>query len=463
MNKNFENTIFVLSTSFTQSAIAVFRISGTECKNIAKSLCGIKKLRDRYVHYSKICDQEANLIDKGIVIFFRSPRSYTGEDLLEIHVHGSIAIIKKLTDVLSKMQNTRAGLPGEFSKRAFYNGKGNMLYYEGINNLIKAETENQRIIANKQVLGENSKKCKNWRDRILGNLAMIDSYIEFTEDIGEINTKRMKLELEKIKSEIGEVYKRSEGNKELIFGPRLMIVGPTNAGKSSLFNFLLQENHMIVSKKKGTTTDQSEKSIEILGQKVNLIDSAGLRDSNLEIEKLGIEKTFNTLKQTKKIIIVLSPDSLEINSVNKLREAVDQISLKDIVIVFNKSDLEGSKEKFSAWLEKIPKLKKFKSITISCKKDFYNNNMLKKLYKFLYKHLISVDTNSDDYYFSGIRQLECLNKVEENLKMAIDHINTDELSSKFLRDAMNELDNLYGKHSQEEELGIIFSKFCIGK
>jgi tRNA modification GTPase len=220
---------------------------------------------------------------------------------------------------------------------------------------------------------------------------------------------------------------------------------------------------MIVSKKKGTTTDQSEKSIEILGQKVNLIDSAGLRDSNVAIEKLGIEKTFNTLKQTKKIIIVLSPDSLEINSVNKLREAIDQISFKNIVIVFNKSDLEGSKEKFSAWLNKIPKLKKFKFMTISCKKDFYNNKILKKLYRFLHKHLISVDTNSDDYYFSGIRQLECLNKIEENLKMAIDHINTDELSSKFLRDAMSELDSLYGKHSQEEELGIIFSKFCIGK
>ena len=131
-----QDTIFALSTTYGQSAIAVFRVSGEKCKNIAKIFCGINKLKDRYVNYTSFLDLNSNLIDKGIIIYFKSPRSYTGEDVLEIHTHGSIAIINKMAKELSKIANTRPALPGEFSKRAFLNGKGNMLYFEGINNLI---------------------------------------------------------------------------------------------------------------------------------------------------------------------------------------------------------------------------------------------------------------------------------------------------------------------------------------
>ena len=463
MKKNFESTIFALSTNYAQSAIAVFRISGSECKKIAKYLCNIKKLKDRYVYYSKILDQNSNLIDKCIIIFFKSPKSYTGEDLLEIHTHGSIAIIKKLTNVLSNIPNTRPALPGEFSKRAFYNGKGNMLYFEGINNLINAETENQRIIANKHVNGENSEICLSWRKRILENLAIIDAHIEFADDIDEINTKTLFSSLKKIKSEIYKVCMKFEDTRNLVYGSKFLIIGPTNAGKSSLFNFLLQNNQMIVSSAKGTTTDQSEQSVEILGQKVIIIDSAGLRNAKRKIEQLGIKKTFDTLNLVHKIIIVLSPDSIETQYIEKVKEVIDKISLKDIVVVFNKLDLKNSKKGFTTWLKKIPKLQKFKSITISCKDNFKNDNMLKMLRKFLHKHLISVDTNSDDYYFSEVRQLKCLQNICEHLEMAIEHINTPELCSQFLRNSMGELDNLFGKHDQEDKLGIIFSNFCIGK
>ncbi len=463
MKSNFESTIFALSTNFAQSAIAVFRISGSECKKIAKSICKIQKLKERYVHYSKIRDLKSNLIDKGLIIYFKSPKSYTGEDLLEIHVHGSIAIIKKLTHVLSKMHNTRAAQPGEFSKRAFYNGKADLLHFEGINNLIKAETENQRIIANKQVYGENSKKCADWGTRILENLAIIDASIEFADDTDDIEYKKLITNIENIKNETQSICDTYENAKSLMYGSQILIVGPTNAGKSSLFNFILQKNQMIVSSQKGTTTDLSEQSLEIFGQKVNIIDSAGIRNSGKIIEKQGIYKTFEKLDEIQKIIIVLSPDSIEKDHIKKLEELINKINSKDIVIVFNKLDLKGSKKGFSLWTENIPKLKKFKSITISCKDNFDNHNMLEKLYKFLHKNLILVETNNDDFYFSEVRQIECLKKVTENLKMAIKHIKTLELSSKFLRDAMSELDILNGKHDHEKELGIIFNNFCIGK
>ena len=149
MKKHPKDTIFSLSTCYGQSAVAVIRISGDNCKQIAKKICDIKNIRNRYAHYSSIFDLNSNIIDSGVIIFFKSPKSYTGEDLLEIHTHGSVAIIKKLIEVLSKIPNVRIAKPGEFSKRAYLNGKGDVLYFEGINNLIKSETESQRLAANK--------------------------------------------------------------------------------------------------------------------------------------------------------------------------------------------------------------------------------------------------------------------------------------------------------------------------
>ena len=274
-----QDTIYALSTHYGQSAIAVIRITGGNCKKIGRKICGIKQLKHRFANYSKIKDLNSNLIDRGIVIYFQGPRSYTGEDVLEIHTHGSVAVINALTKILSKLAKTRPALPGEFSKRAFLNGKRNILHFEGINNLIRSETQNQMIIANKQVSGENSDKCFGWRDCIINNLALVDAEIEFSDDIGKTNSKQIKRSLIDIKNEIKLVCNRFDTTRNLLYGSRILIIGPTNAGKSSFFNFVLQEEKMIISPEKGTTTDQSEQSMEIFGSKVTLIDSAGIRDS----------------------------------------------------------------------------------------------------------------------------------------------------------------------------------------
>ena len=154
MRKNSFDTIFALSTFYGPSAIAIIRISGPDSLKIAKKLCKIKILKDRFAHLLNIYDLQSNFIDKALVIYFKSPKSFTGEDLLEIQTHGSVAIIKKLIGELSKLPYARPAKPGELSKRAFLNGKGDMLYFEGINNLIKSETENQRLIASKQIFGK---------------------------------------------------------------------------------------------------------------------------------------------------------------------------------------------------------------------------------------------------------------------------------------------------------------------
>ncbi len=463
MVKSFENTIYALSTPFGQSAIAIFRISGKNCKQIAKKLCGLCNLKSRYVNYSRISDSKSNLIDKGIVIYFKSPESYTGEDLLEIHTHGSIALIKKLTTELSKIKNTRPARPGEFSQRAFYNGKGNMLHYEGINNLIKSETENQLLVANKQIYGKSSYKCTIWREKILEILANVDAEIEFNEEINDNNQPKLVKNIEEILHEVNSTCDSFETTRNLIHGSNVMIIGPVNAGKSSFFNFLLQEEKMIVSKIEGTTLDQSEQSIEIFGCKVNIIDSAGIRITKKSVEKQGIKKTWSSVQSINKFILVLSPDSLKKKYFGQIKQLLAKIKFKSTVIIFNKLDLKNSEEKFQNWEREIPELKNFKSLTISCRKDLLNNNLLKKTHNFIHKYLLTVDTNNDHHYFSEIRQLECLKNVTGELNEALANVRKLEICAKYLRDALNNLDDLYGKHNDEKKLGIIFSNFCIGK
>ena len=463
MKRLLNKTIFALSTSYGQSAIAVYRISGKGCKTIAFNLCKIKNIKERFVYYSNIFDLNGKLIDRGLVLFFKAPKSYTGEDVLEIHTHGSTAIIDKLTKVISKIKDTRIAEPGEFSKRAFLNGKGNLLFFEGINNLIKSETENQRLIANKQISGANSLKCNAWREKILNTLAVIDAEIEFADDIGSTNITKVLKSLQDISSEIKDVYKSIDSTRNLVHGSNLLIIGPTNAGKSSFFNFLLQENKMIISSTKGTTTDQSEQSIEINGKKVNIIDTAGIRGSKRKVEEMGVVKTLDSIELHSKIIIVLSPDSIDSSDFKKIERVFHNLENKNCIVIFNKMDLKNSKNKFQEWKQKISIIENWNSITISCKKPNNKFNMLNKCYNFIDQNLLSVDTNNDDYYFSELRHKECLKSVLSNLENALENFSSLEICAKYLRDAMTDLDELYGKHNDEDKLGIIFDNFCVGK
>ena len=463
MKRRPNRTIFALSTTYGQSAIAVYRISGKACKAIAYNLCKIKKIKERFAYYSNIFDLDGKLIDRGLIIFFKAPKSYTGEDVLEIHTHGSTAIINKLTQVISKIKNTRVAQPGEFSKRAFLNGKGDLLFFEGINNLIKSETENQRLIANKQIDGENSLKCELWREKILDILAFIDAEIEFGDDIECPDIKKIQNGLHEISKEIKEVFESFDSVRNLVHGSNLLIIGPTNAGKSSFFNLLIQDNKMIVSPVKGTTTDQLKQAIEINGKKVNLIDTAGIRDGKGKVEKIGVAKTLESINTHNKIIIVLSPDSIDSPDFKKIEKVFNNLDRKNCIVIFNKIDLKNAKKKIQEWKQKISKIKNMKSITISCKKPVNKINMLNKCYKFIDRNLLSVDTNNDDHYFSELRHKESLKNVLFNLESAVKNISSFEISAKYLRDAMNDLDELYGRHNEEDKLEIIFNNFCIGK
>ncbi len=464
INSSSRESIFALSTSYGQSAIAVIRISGEQAKKIAGRVCGRTKLAQRYAYLCKIKDLQGKLIDEGMVVFFKSPKSYTGEDLLEIHTHGSIAVINRLIKVLSDFPQTRPALPGEFSKRAFQNGKGNLLKYEGLNNLILSETENQRLMATKQTFGESENICFLWREGMARILAMIDAVIEFSDDVDTLELNSIEQSIRTIINQTHNILKNAEVAKELNFGFNILIFGPPNVGKSSFFNLLCQDDKTITSNLQGTTRDQTSSQIDLFGNKINITDSAGIRETRDPIEKKGIKKTFQSLSIFKKLILVLSPDSFNKQNVDGVFSVLKKIKRKKMVVIFNKTDLSGSKRKYEAWTKHIPELTNYYSFEISCKNSRNNSKTLEPLFDFINQNLIAVDrSENDDYYFSDQRQLECIKRINSNLKNSLEHLRELEISADFLRNALKETDDLYGRSDEDNKLGIIFKNFCIGK
>ncbi len=328
MKNKSKDTIFALSTPYGQSAIAVTRVSGDGALKIAKKITGKKKINPRNAYLCEIKDFEGKIMDFGLIIFFKSPQSYTGEDLLEIQTHGSIAIINKLLEELSKFNETRFADPGEFSMRAYKNGKADIIHYEGLARLISAETNSQRLIANKQTFGNSQNICERWRKILIKNIALIDSEIDFSEDQIEGNFEIISDSLNDLLFQTKCELDKSKDANQIIVGERILIFGPPNAGKSSLFNLLCQEDKMITSKIKGTTTDQGMQNIELFGGKMTIIDSAGLTRSSRTIEKKGIKKTIDSIKHSDNLILVLSPDSYSKENSELLSKTMRKINKK---------------------------------------------------------------------------------------------------------------------------------------
>ena len=463
MNKPKSETIFALSTFFASSALAVIRVSGDKCKKVISKLFNLSKVKPRYAYFSELKDCNGDLIDKCILIFFKSPNSYTGEDLLEIQTHGSTAIIERILNELKTFEGLRMAKPGEFSLRAFRNKKQSAIYFEGLNNLISADTEKQRVIATKQTFGEAENLCKKWESFLIQSLAYVDASIEFSEE-DDVDLVLVKENLNKLKKEITQHLEQTKYTTQIKLGIKVLIFGPPNAGKSSLFNLLCKEEKVIVSPIKGTTRDQISADISLLGNKLTLIDSAGLRYSSNRIEKKGIEKTYKSLKDLQKFILVLSPDSLNHRNILAINQALTDLDKKEMLIVFNKSDLKDSKNKFKNWNSKIKSLKKFKQITISCKKKDSDNKILKKTTNLIYKKLVNIDSSiDDDYFFTENRHIECMELILKDIINALENFNSLEICADFIKEALKKTNDLYGKYSEDDKLEHIFTNFCIGK
>ena len=282
-------TIYALSSGPGISGVSVIRVSGPETKNVILKLIQGHFPKPKVATLKKINKINTNeLIDEGIILWFPGPQSYTGEDMAEFHVHGSRAVIEAIHESISKIENCRLAEPGEFTKIAFQNGKINLLKAESISDLISSETEIQRQQAIKIMSGKSSAKYNSWRKILLKTLSNVEAKIDFPdEDLQEDILKDIKNNSKKIKFEIQKTLDDEKVGERIREGFKIAIVGPTNAGKSSLLNYLSRREVAIVSEIAGTTRDVIETHLNIDGLPVVVSDTAGIRDSKNEIEKKG--------------------------------------------------------------------------------------------------------------------------------------------------------------------------------
>ncbi len=462
MKKN--DTIFALSTPYGRSAVAVIRLSGPNSLNIAKTITKKNSFPNRKANFVTFYDNKGFIIDRGLLIFFKSPSSYTGEDMLEIQNHGSVAIINKMFETLEKINACRFALPGEFSKRAFINGKNDLVHFEGLANLISSETEQQRIVATQQTFGQVQNICKEWREKIIENLAILDSAIDFPEEGEDYNFKIVLKDLKKILLTAKNAIKFSNIFEQAYKGQDIIIFGPPNSGKSSFYNLLCQDNKAITSSIKGTTRDKNTTQLEILGLKASITDTAGLRKANNLIEKKGVKKTLQILDVSKNFILVLSPDSFSKKNSSFIEDTINKIKDKNLVVVYNKKDLNSFQSVKKKWVTQIPNLEEINSFSISCKENKSDYKILISLMKFLNKNLLFVDRNlNENYYFFEKAQISIISSMVIDLEMCIKNIKNIEIASEFLSKALLSLDTLYGKSDVEDRLEVVFNKFCIGK
>ena len=442
-------TIYALSTGPGVSGVAIIRISGPKASSVIKSLTGEEIPKPRMATLRKINNiKNSELIDEGIILWFPGPESYTGEDMAEIHVHGGKAVVLAVQEEISKLQNCRLAEPGEFTKLAFQNGKINLLKADSIADLISAETEIQRLQAVKIMGGKSSEKFNELREKLLKILSFVEAKIDFPEeDLPEDNLKKIKQDSLNVLNQINKILNDQKVGEIIREGFKIAIVGPTNAGKSSLLNNLSNREVAIVSEIAGTTRDVVETHLNIDGYPVIISDTAGIRDSEDEIEKKGVKFSLKKAENADLKLVVVDAKSIDFSGF------LNDLLKNDAILVINKSDL--LKEKLDS------KITKLDHVLISLKENLNIDKLITKIKNNLKNKFIL----NDDILITRERHrqhlVQCMdhlnNFLEKNDKKDFDKAAED------LRLATRHLGMIVGKVDVEEILGSIFNDFCIGK
>jgi len=442
-------TIYALSSGPGLSGVAVIRVSGENAYHVLKKLTQGKMPEPRVATLKKINKIDTNeLIDEGVIIWFPGPNSYTGEDLVEFHIHGSKAVISTLLASIALIKKCRLAEPGEFTKRAFQNGKINLLKAESIADLISAETEIQRRQAIEIMEGKSSRKFNSWRQSLIKILSHIEAKIDLPEEALPKNIiEKIKKDSKKIIEEIEKTLNDKKVGERIREGFKIAIVGPTNAGKSSLLNYLSQREVAIVSATAGTTRDVIETHLDLKGYPVVISDTAGIRDSKNEIEKKGIKLALKRAEEADLRLVVVEPKSLDFTGF--LKDFFDDNS----ILVVNKSDL--LKKNIENQINKMD------HVFISIKNNTNLNILISKIKDKLKNKFVSNENtlitrerhrNHLEHCLVNIKNFLNKNDVQDYDKAAED-----------LRLATNHLGIIVGKVDVEEILSSIFNDFCIGK
>ncbi len=440
--------IYALSSGRGPSGIAIVRISGNETLKICHNLTKLKDIKSNEVNFCKFYDpKNDNVIDpEALLLWFPGPNSYTGEDLAELQIHGSNAVINALLRVLSEQKDCRLAEPGEFTKIAFQNDKIDLLKAESIGDLIHSETELQRQQAVRLVQGNVSNYYNDLREKIIKSLAFIEAKIDFAEeDLPEKVLIDAHQSIKEIHSEITKIIEDNKVGEKIRDGFRVSIIGEVNAGKSSLLNLLSKREVAIVSDEAGTTRDVIETYLNLDGYPVILADTAGIRDAQNEIEKKGISLALRKSKESDLNIIVID------NSSKKINKEIQSMINKDTIIFLNKSDISDKQNH------------KFDVDTVLA--SVKNNRNIDKLINLIKAKLGKKFTSNYSALITRERHRvklnDCLKEINKFLKK--DQNKDLELAAEDLRMATRYLGSIVGKVDVEEILGSIFKDFCIGK
>ena len=453
------DTIAAIATPYGESAIGIVRMSGSDVAQILRKVfkTKAKTLKPRYAHYGFIVDKDGQPIDEAVVIYYKAPHSYTGEDMAEINLHGNPLILKRVLQRLLE-EGARLAEPGEFTKRAFLNGKLDLTQAEAVAELISAKTELARRLALNQLRGALSKEIKPLREELLLLLALVESSIEFEEeDIPTIEKEELVNRLEGILKRVNKLLKTAKTGKAIRKGLKLAIVGKPNVGKSSLFNRLLGEERAIVTSVAGTTRDYLEETVNLGGIPINLIDTAGVRDTRDTVERIGVERSLQKLKEADIILFVLDageekPTEEEIKLANLVKE-----SEKPTLVVLNKID-KGRRIDLSDF-----PLKGFSILEVSAKTGEGLENLKEEILK-----TAGVSTSEGGNIYISLRHEELLKRAKKALENALSYLKegdfySPEILMLDLREASDSLGEIIGDVTTEDVLGQIFSTFCIGK
>ena len=441
-----KETIYASVTKNQKTAISIIRISGSRVQKISKTLFKKKPVKNN-VNIRNIFSLNGDFIDQGIVLLFLKPNSPTGEDVLELQVHGSFSIIKKIEEELEKIKGVREAQPGEFTKRSFYNKKMDLLQVEGLEDLLDSSTDLQRKQAQLLLMGSVSSKLNSWRDDLIELGSFIETAIDFSDEVlPEKSIKLFYLKLENLISQITSAVEKAKYSQKVREGVKVIVTGPPNAGKSSLINCLLDENLSIVSDEPGTTRDIVSSTVDIDGILVNIYDTAGIHEATSALEIEGIRRAKELLKISDIQIKIV--DGKEDNCYESLDDipSINQLTIN----LINKSDLVERNDK-----------NKLCFINVSTKS---NHNMIefRKTLKEYIKQVVNKGQDPiilrDRHLKISIMLLESLKRIKSN-----DIQFLTELVAEDIRHSLVLIGKITGSVGVEDILDNLFKNFCIGK
>jgi len=444
------NTIVAIATASGISSISIIRVSGALSLTLAKIISHKDDIHPRHAHLTSLYNKDNDLIDHAILIYFKNPHSFTGEDIVEFQCHGGMIVAQEILETLLAHGAVLAE-PGEFSKRAFLNGKIDLTKAEAIAKLIEAKSVDAAKILAKQLKGDLKEFIDESREAMLRATAYSEVMIDYAEeDIPEDILANIVTQLDALVLKIENIVDASHRRKGLIEGFRVAIIGKPNVGKSSLLNGFLAHERAIVSEIAGTTRDTIEEQVRIGTHIIRLVDTAGIRDARDSIEKIGVERSLESIEDADVVIALFDLSRAFDKEDEKILEIINAIEDKELIVTLNKSDLEP-------FLDLEP-LKGFDTIDVSAKNDF------KKLTNRLEEFFNSIGQD-EELMLISTRQIEAVQKTKQAILEAKEPLLLGELEffSYHLQDAITALSSISKPYDSEEILDKMFGEFCLGK